>query len=237
MSKSYTPLFPFFAALFLCTNHRCSGEVDAYQAIFTTIYEYAIWGKNAEGNGTSGHGSRVQHTAAYRNLVEQFMESHNITSVIDVGCGDWEFSQYIAWGTVNYIGYDIVEPVIQRNRARYKSANIDFIHANFLDVDLPAADLLICKDVLQHLFNKDIIKFLAQLPKFKYCLITNEVNSNTLSSDNDDIPLNEMRIGGMRKIDLCRPPFNISGTVLLNYRIGREIHQVLLIDNSACNID
>jgi 2-polyprenyl-3-methyl-5-hydroxy-6-metoxy-1,4-benzoquinol methylase len=222
-------IFKFLIALLFCVNgYLYSNTTDSYQTVFTTIYDKGMWGRNNLGVGHSGGGSTVENTSVYTDFLRNFIDTHEIKSIVDAGCGDWEFSRYIDWGAIKYIGYDVVEHVIKNNSVRYAKPNISFIHANFLKEDLPSADLLICKHVLQHIPNQDIILFLAQLPKFKYCLITNEVNPGTLSSHNDDTS-----IGGGHKVDLSRPPFNLTGAKVLNYQVGRSAHQVFLIDNTG----
>lgn len=69
--------------------------------------------------------------------------------------------------------------------------------------ELPNADLIICKDVLQHLPNEYIFKFLKILPKYKYALITNDGFKHP--SFNRDI-----NPGEWRSIDLRKSPFNLS---------------------------
>ena len=161
---------------------------DTHQAVFTTIYNTAVWGYNDKG----------------------------------------EFSRYVNWQGARYIGYDVVAHVIEKNNKRFANQNISFVHGNCVTEDLPSADLLICKHVLQHLPNDDIVLFLKQLTKFKYCLLTNQVEPGTFSGDNADIA-----IGGGRKLDLTKPPFNLKGTRVLHYPVEEGIHQVFLIDNSS----
>jgi hypothetical protein len=91
---------------------------------------------------------------------------------------------------------------------------------------VPEADLLICKDVLQHLSNRDISIFLKKLSKFKYCLITNDVDPDTLSSYNQDI-----ETGGYRTLDLRAYPFLVEAQSVLTYQSKTEVKQVLLIVN------
>lgn len=201
-------------------------DTNVYENVFTHIYNAALWGTNTQGEGFSGGGSLAKNTKEYRDYLEKFMKDHSITSVIDAGCGDWEFSRCINWTGIEYIGYDIVAHVIEKNNKIFGSSTIHFIHGNFLAIDLPEADLFICKHVFQHLDNKSILAFLPQLKKFKYCLITNEVDPKTLSSSNPNT-----QIGGGQKIDLSKPPFNIIGKKVLNYKIGVTVHQVFLIDN------
>lgn len=195
---------------------------------FTQIYNTGEWGRDRFGEGTSGSGSLPETTEPYRFFVQQFIDQHQIQSVVDMGCGDWSFSQLMNWENINYMGFDVVKSVIEKNQAKFTQPNIHFYHGDVLTTDLPPADLLICKDVLHHLCNEDISSFILQLPNFKYCLITNDVNNNTLSSANPNI-----HTGGFRQLDLTKPPFNLAGIVALIYVSAQATKQVLLIDNSS----
>jgi len=64
-----------------------------------------------------------------------------------------------------------------------------------------------CKDVLQHLSNKEVQQFTRQLAKFKHCLITNDVEMFSRSSLNNDI-----KNGQWRTLDLTQPPFELRGS-------------------------
>ena len=200
---------------------------DEHEEVFTEIYDSCVWGINSEGEGFSGGGSLLQNTLPYIDYLREFMRKNDIKTVVDAGCGDWEFSRYIDWSGVQYVGYDVVKHVIEKNQQKFSKENIQFIHENFLNINLPQADLLLCKHVLQHLSNRDVLIFLEQLPRFKYCLITNEVDPKTLSGDNQDIAT-----GGGHRLDLSKAPFNIVGTKVLTYRIEENsVHQVFLIEN------
>jgi SAM-dependent methyltransferase len=201
---------------------------DAIEKTFTNIYETAEWGKDADNKGTSGPGSSLSTTTEYRAFLQQFLKVFYIKRVVDFGCGDWEFSQHIDWNGVDYIGYDVVKHVIEKNQQKFTKDNIHFIHGNVLTTNLPKADLLICKDVLQHLSIENIRLFLEQTPKFKYCLITNDVNFNTLTSSNPDISN-----GSYRHIDLTASPFSVKGFKILTYQAGFATKQVLLISSEA----
>jgi SAM-dependent methyltransferase len=196
------------------------------EEIFTYIYDKGVWGCNEEGLGSSGTGSTVQNTEPYMKFLQNFLIENKITSVVDVGCGDWTFSQHIDWGNIHYTGYDVVKHVIERNQIKFSSPTIQFIHADISLIAFPSADLLICKDVLQHLPLKDISLFLKQIHKFRYCLITNDVDSDTLTSYNSECPR-----GAYRSLDLTNAPFNVQGTKLLNFLSYNVMKQVLLIEN------
>lgn len=48
-------------------------------------------------------------------FVRRFIKENSIKSVVDLGCGDWQFSPYIYHDLfVAYVGYDVVLPVIQQ---------------------------------------------------------------------------------------------------------------------------
>ena len=196
------------------------------EEIFTEIYKKKGWGTNDQGESHSGGGSTLEGTAPYRGMLQNFLRRYHIQSVVDVGCGDWEFSQAIDWSGINYYGYDVVEFLIEKNQNRFGSDYIHFFHSDGIQTDLLPADLLICKDVLQHLPNEDILVFIEQLSKFKYCLITNDVDPKTFTSSNPDIER-----GGFRPVDLTKPPFNLKGTKIFTYLSGTIPKQVLLIDN------
>lgn len=200
---------------------------QSIEETFTNIYDNCHWGKNTENKGTSGPGSSLKATTSYRVFLQQFLKAFHINNVVDFGCGDWEFSQHIDWNGITYTGYDVVKHVVETNQQKYAKQNVRFIHENGLMTELPSADLLICKDVLQHLSLKNIKRFLKQTSKFKYCLITNDVHPHTLTSDNPDIPN-----GSYRHLDLTAPPFNVNGLKVLNYEAGCNTKQVLLITNN-----
>jgi SAM-dependent methyltransferase len=205
-----------------------SGTVSANpvaEEVFTNIYTEGLWARDEAGQGTSGPGSTLQTTEQYREFLEKFLVERGVESVVDFGCGDWEFSQAIDWNGAKYTGYDVVAPIIEMNKEKYAQPNIDFIHADANEIELPPADLLICKDVLQHLPNEDVNSFLEQICKFKYCLITNDIDPQTFSSTNP-----QAQFGQYRYIDLTQAPFFLHGTKVFTFWGGPYLKQVLLIE-------
>jgi SAM-dependent methyltransferase len=197
------------------------------KAAFDGIYKNAVWGRNEEGAGNSGTGSTLQSTAGYRDYLQKFLAEHQIKSVVDAGCGDWEFSKAIDWTGIDYKGFDIVDDVIAQDTQRYAKPNIQFAVANIVKDDLPPADLLICKHVLQHLPTKDVQEFLQkQLPKFKYALITNGIDQHTLKQGNYE---HDIEPGGYRALDITKPPFNIKGARVHAWGDGHHAHMVILV--------
>ena len=124
---------------------------------FEQIYDQNKWGYG------SGKGSLPRHSRGYIGMLQGFMSDHSISTVVDLGCGDWQFSRLIDWSGVQYHGTDLVRSVIDRNIEQYSAPNIEFrVFSGNFD-DLPDADLLLAKDVLQHWSNDSVKSFLPTL--------------------------------------------------------------------------
>lgn len=175
--------------------------------IFTNIYKYNLWGFG------SGTGSLKFNNQPYIDFLNDFLKTHSdINNIVDLGCGDWQLHRHINLNNRKYIGVDIVNKVIQINKKKFEKNNITFECKNFLKDSIPDSDLLIIKDVLQHLSNENILKFFKILKntKYKYILITNDISKFNLN--NIDIP------DGMYKpIDITREPYNYNAELKLEY--------------------
>jgi SAM-dependent methyltransferase len=186
---------------------------------FNRIYSEGVWGRNVAGAGTSGTGSTLEITREYRGYLQEFIRKHHITSIVDAGCGDWSFSSTIDWADASYLGVDIASDVIEAVRGKHEKGKITFRVGDITE-ELPAADLLISKDVLQHLPNELVHKFIRnnlKKGKYKWVLLTNDRGKN---GNGDTVP------GGYRAIDLAAPPFEVKGLVDLPIRFGNEVTKV-----------
>lgn len=169
-----------------------------------------IYARNEWGHG-SGEGSLIAHTEAYIQFINQFLGERSIESVVDMGCGDWQFSKYISWGSAKYVGFDVVKSVIERNCQAYSTDTITFSHYSGNPSDLPGADLLIVKDVLQHLSDEEVLRFIPFLRNFRYALLTNCVDPKGPTVNRD------IQTGGCRYLDLRLPPFNLEARQVFEF--------------------
>jgi hypothetical protein len=221
----------FFFIVPLCPL-LSSGKKDSHNKgqdpckIFSRIYETGGWGVNADGEGISGMGSIPKNAIPYLQMLQEFIITHEIQSVVDIGCGDWELSKLIDWGTIDYYGYDAADQVIKKDILRYGGERRTFATCDAIHADLPQADLMICKDVLQHLPNSYIRDFIPKFSKYKYCLITNDIDYGPLYDRNLNA---DIKMGWGRCIDLTLPPFNVKGVPLIRYISDGHIKEVLLI--------
>ncbi|ACA17879.1 glycosyltransferase sugar-binding region containing DXD motif [Methylobacterium sp. 4-46] len=179
-------------------------DTAAIARAFETIYRADSWSHG------SGPGSRPVNTIAYRAFLERFIAENRVATVTELGCGDWQFSRLIDWSGVTYTGFDVVESVITRNLARYWRDTVDFRLLTRIE-DLPGGDLLLAKEVLQHLPLGVIRAYLPVIrSRYRFALITN--------TDKPEDGLNgEIEPGGYRPLRLDRPPFDLPGAVVLTY--------------------
>ena len=186
---------------------------DEAGATFGDIYESAAWG------GGSGEGSRAAATDVYRTIVERLVRGSDVGSVVDAGCGDWEFSQLIDWSDVSYLGLDVVPELVARNREAFARPGVEFQCSDFHAERPPAADLLLCKDVLQHWPVAWIQLFLrVTRARYRYMLLTNDIDSTRPGHPrNADIEL-----GDWRPLDLEADVFGLRPTWRLDYDVGGE---------------
>jgi SAM-dependent methyltransferase len=202
------------AALVLCYFAIDAINRQRLTDTFNRIYAEGTWGKDVAGKGTSGSGSTLEITREYRAYVEDFIRTHRVKSVVDAGCGDWGFSSAIDWGDASYLGVDIASDVIAAVRAKHEKGKIRFQVGDITE-ELPAADLLISKDVLQHLSNELVQKFIKnnlRKGKYKWVILTSDRGGN-----NPDIAN-----GGYRAIELAAAPFEVRGLVDLPIKFGNE---------------
>jgi SAM-dependent methyltransferase len=180
--------------------------------IFEEIYRNDRW------NGGSGPGSLPGVNRPYVRFVESFLRLNDIRTVVDLGCGDWQFSRGIDWGTTEYLGLDVVPHILERNRRIHGTRSVTFAAAPAKAIELPNADLLLIKDVFQHLSNRMVQEYVAVFPKFKYVLVTN-CSKKSRHLLNTDIP-----DGGFRPLDLRLAPFGVAMASVLQYGANRTLN-------------
>jgi SAM-dependent methyltransferase len=192
-------------------------------SVFDEIYATSYWG-----NG-SGGGSSLDATIPYKNFLENFVRSRAIKSVVDLGCGDWQFSQFVDFADATYNGFDVAKSVIDENRKKYSSQKIEFSLLQDYS-NLPSADLFICKDVLQHLSTEEILKVLGVLPNYKYALITNDiVNMSKIGKflwkiknpSSEPLINRDIKTGDYRTLDPTLQPFFLKASVAFQWKVNK----------------
>lgn len=171
------------------------------ETTFTSIYENCVWGNNNADvyAGSSGDGSAVNYNKdTYIPILQQFITSHKVESVADLGCGDFRCGPTI-YNDLNivYTGYDVYDKLVNHLSRVFGSDKYKFIHLDFCanKESIKNADMCILKDVIQHWPLQSIYNFLDYIivsKKFKYILLCNCAYQNM---DNTDI-----QTGGYRPL-------------------------------------
>ncbi len=175
--------------------------------IFTDIYARRVWGEG------SGGGSDPEQAKPYLWFINRWMELHRPRLILDIGVGDGRIFKglRIPVGS-KYVGIDVIDvkPLIEENKGAA-------FYAAFKQADateyLPPADLVLCKEVLQHLSLDLCEKMLTQMGKSKVCLVTSL--SEPLPGTNIEI-----ETGDCRPIDLSLSPFSRKAVTLHQYNHG-----------------
>jgi hypothetical protein len=195
-------------------------DVGDMQETFQHIYAANAWQYG------SGYGSLPQNTVGYRLFLQKFVRERHVRSVLDVGCGDWQFSRLMDWNGIDYLGVDIVPSVIEQDTDKYATDGIRFQQGSATE-ELPTADLLVIREVLQHLPYGAIFAFLqknALSGRYRFVLMSNEMNHpgelNTDAKAGGQVPA--------RGLDLSAPPFNVPGLKIM-YTHGET--QTVLLSN------
>lgn len=186
-------------------NNRFKKEVlplKSNEYKFTWIYKNNHWSSR---ESLSGTGSTLKYTANLRKELPNLFSRYSIQKVFDAPCGDFNWMSHLL-PTVNieYIGADIVRPLIENLNREHKSANTSFIHFNLVKETPPQVDLMICRDCLFHLSFQDTKSVLENFIQSKttYLLTTTHKNMDESFTNRD------ISTGDFRCIDLFSKPYN-----------------------------
>jgi len=169
--------------------------------IFTNIVEHGQW---RAGHTVCGNGSTMHYTDYLRQHLSAFLEKHQISSMFDAPCGDYTWmSQIQLSANLRYIGGDIVDSLIEKNKQSYPT--VDFRVVDIAQDDLPDVDLLFCRDCLIHFSHADIRRVFENISRssIKYVLMTNYAHS-----DNSDIAT-----GGFRGVNFLQAPYEFEAPI------------------------
>jgi SAM-dependent methyltransferase len=190
---------------------------------FQNIYRAKAWGDNGE-PFCSGTVSRGRVSEQYCAFVTKFIRDHQVESIVDLGCGDFAIGKQIVEASgVRYTGIDVVPELIEHHKSTLHDTRVSFRCADITDDLLPAADLCLVRQVLQHLSNDEIMKVLANLRNFSRILISEDVPGHPKSFNRNKPHGPDVRAYYGSGVYVERPPF--SCTV-------REIWELPLTDNS-----
>lgn len=195
---SQTQLFLRRKALWRLQNHRFT-RWFYYQLFDSTVY----WEQRYAGGGPSGPGSRGAHAEFKAEFVNEFIKSHDISTIVEFGCGDGD---QVALGEYpSYVGLDVSESAIERCSERFDDDPTKRFQTydpfEFDDHETLRADLVLSLEVLFHLVNDDIYE------KTIYDMFTTADRYVIIFSSNYDDPAPEIHVRHRRFTDHVEKEF------------------------------
>ena len=174
---------------------------------FARIHETNLWN---DPESRSGSGSAIASTAHLRAELPGLLHALGVTRLLDAPCGDFHWMAHIDLaeaGVNSYVGGDVVEAIINADRARYASAGRDFQRVDLTTGPLPlvagaAADAVLCRDCLVHLSfaNIALVFNVLKTSGARYLLTT------TFLEQPENVDVHD---GDWRALNLQRSPFNL----------------------------
>jgi hypothetical protein len=122
--------------------------------------------------------------------------------LLDAPCGDFHWMDRVRLGVETYIGVDLLEGLILRNRERHAAPGREFLALDLLNDPLPTADVVLCRDCLVHLSHDDALRVLHNFVDSgsRYVLTTTFPGRG----ENRDV-----RTGEWRPLNLQVAPFSL----------------------------
>ena len=174
---------------------------------FEAAQQYIKMKREHNRESLSGPGSHKENTREAVKFINDIIKKHNIKSILDLGCGDWNWFNEIDLSECDYTGWDCDHKMIQDNTSRYGADNIVFEVNDIVNTDYSEVDLIICRDVLFHLDMELSCRVLDKVKqKSKYLISTSFNNQATNNNIKSYCPIKDW---GYYQINLDIEPFNM----------------------------
>jgi SAM-dependent methyltransferase len=172
--------------------------------VFSKIFESNDWGS---GESVSGLGSELKSTEKIREEIPELIKKFKIKSFLDIPCGDFNWMSKVDLDGVDYIGADIVDSLIQKNKEKFPEINFKVL--DITKDELPKVDLIFVRDLFGHFSYESIENAMINILSSgtKYLLTT--------SFTKWDYNVN-IENGGWRPINLLITPFRFKPIYLIN---------------------
>ncbi len=174
------------------------------------VYTMNLWGSNnAEFySGAGSHDPEIVNP--YVDVVSSFLSSFEKPLVVcDLGCGDFNVGNQLVKHTKKYIAIDIVPDLIAYNKEKFKAENLDFQCLDIATDNLPQANCILLRQVLQHLSNTEVQRIVNKLSDYKYVIVTEHMPTDDFEPNKDIISGQGIRFKKQSGLDLLVPPFNL----------------------------
>lgn len=173
------------------------------------IYTMKLWGDN-HSDFYSGIGSHHPgFVNPYIEVLSFYLQSFKSAPIVcDLGCGDFNIGKHLVQYADRYIGVDIVKELIDYNSRTFTDEHLEFRCLDIAVDDLPDAEVVILRQVLQHLSNDEIQHILTKLSRYKYLILTEHLPQGEFVPNKEIISGQGTRLKKQSGVNLLAPPFH-----------------------------
>jgi hypothetical protein len=210
-------------------RERAMGRLPLPEA-FDEVYRRGMW---RQGKSLSGIGSEGPLAERYVSLVREYAAAHGLRTALDGGAGDFSVGSRLAMNFDRYTAMDVSPRIIDIDRQKFAGPawqHVEFIVADLTAGPFPSAELVLIRQVLQHLTNVQIGMVLKNLEasSWRRALITEDVHDPVGNqSPNRDLPSHTVRtrrsLGS--GVFLDQPPFDCAVRRLATILPSGDAHQ------------
>jgi len=201
--------------------HRTYSSLSVRET-FRKIYLSKAWGDNPSGF-CSGAGSSGLAAEQYCIAIVDYIHKNKIRWVVDLGCGDFAVGRrFVEACGVHYTGVDVVPELIEHHRQTVNDPRVSFQCADITCDRLPAADLCLVRQVLQHLSNDEIARVMANIAQFRMVLVSEDVPMNPRSFNRDKPHGPDVRAYYGSGVYLDQPPFSLPARELWTFGLRND---------------
>jgi hypothetical protein len=180
--------------------------------VFSAVYRERLWGTTADRDYCSGTGSHedafvTPYVAGVTAFLAEFPE---LQAALDLGCGDFNIGAHLVNAFSSYVAVDVVPELIEHNARRFAHLRVQFQCRDIVADDLPRADVVFLRQVLQHLSNAQIAAVVPKLSRYPWLIVTEHFPAKPLFRPNVDKPIGpgvRQRFGS--GVVLTAAPFNL----------------------------
>ncbi len=218
----------------LVTAVRQKREATRRKQAFGQIYRESRWGRDPSTKYYSGHGSRGHAVDAYVDSMAERLAADQQAlgrplTIVDVGCGDFEVGRRLLQRLpeARYIGCDLVPDMIASHQKEYGDHRTSFMVLDAVEDELPAGDVCLIRQVLQHLSNADISGILQKIA-YPLLYVTESHPLEQVGPANPDKPAGEdvrfdWRTGRGGSVQLSLPPYSRRSEEILRVQRDKEL--------------